>query len=422
MNTARVGRPDHLRISYLFSHFPQPTEGFAVSDIVALRKLGHEVFVHTMRPPRGDESDREKAARIPEELPILRPALSLLRKWPKLLWRKRSQVYRISVKSLRAIIKEPKAAIVSLLCIPRALEIVEEIDKLDSDVVHLFWSRYAANVLAALEGSGSMRLRSAFVGAYDLVANDHLVATAISSAQTVFSHSESNRHFLVEKGASDSAISIIHRGIPLQQLDDNLHRDANLLVTASALVEQKNVRAIIETFARAQSKRPALKLEICGDGPERSRLESLARELGCADSVRFLGHVEREKVFALFQRAELCLFLSTKPSERLPNVLKEAMWCGCSIIASPTQGIEELIVDRQLGTIVDPTDIDALDRAVANAFEETEAAAMARRERARDLISDKFSSLTSMAQYAEVWRNALDEIGGARLQRNADEA
>ena len=37
------------------------------------------------------------------------------------------------------------------------------------------------------------------------------------------------------------------------------------------------------------------------------------------------------------------IFLSNKKSERLPNVLKEAMQCGCVCISSKTKGIEELI-------------------------------------------------------------------------------
>jgi glycosyltransferase involved in cell wall biosynthesis len=46
--------------------------------------------------------------------------------------------------------------------------------------------------------------------------------------------------------------------------------------------------AMVKIFAKIVEKIPA-KLLLAGDGPERSEVEQLVRELNLKDSVRFLG-------------------------------------------------------------------------------------------------------------------------------------
>ncbi len=399
-------RERRMRVSYLFSQFPLPTEAFAISDIAALRELGHEVVVHTMKWSRRDEAERLQAAEVPHDLAVARASRSLIFVWPFLLLRNARVAGPIVAEILGKLPREPKVAVTALLCLPRALEISDEIARLNSDVVHLFWSRYSALVLRILEFKRAPQIRSAFVGAYDLVADDFLVQCAINAAHCVFTHSKSNESFLSDKIGSDDQVVTIHRGIPLITLDEAEQRDSHTWLTASALVKEKNVDLVIEAFARARTRTEGLQLVICGDGPERKALEQLTENLGCSKAVKFEGHVERSQVFAMTQRAQLFLMLSTKPSERLPNVIKEAMWGGCAIIASQTQGIDELIIDDQLGAVVDPDDTKALDAAIDRAMNERPDDAQARRLRARSLIEDNFSSINAMGRYVDQWRAA----------------
>lgn len=396
-----IGR---LRVSYVLSQFPLPTQAFAVSDILALRELGHEVVVHTLKPGRTDEEDRARLAGVPDDLVVLRPRARNLLRWPVLLWRARKRLPAVLGKCITGLGSAPVAAIQAILCIPRALEIVDEVRKCEADAVHLFWSRQSALVTAFLSGRGQRPVLTAFVGAYDLVADDFLVEMAMRSADVVFSHSEANRAWLERRGRSRDDMRIIRRGIPLLPLDQDAPRDPGRWITASALVPEKNVRAVVEAFARARETRPGLRLLICGEGPDRTALEKRTQDLGCADAVKFMGHVERSQVFSLMQQAGIFLLLSTKASERLPNVVKEAMWCGCAIVSAPTEGIAELLRDEGLGRIVDPFDTVALDRAIASLMEEAPEEASIRRERARLLIEAEFSARTNMSRYAETWQ------------------
>ncbi len=69
---------------------------------------------------------------------------------------------------------------------------------------------------------------------------------------------------------------------------------------------------------------PRGKLAIIGDGPDRSKLQRLASELGLAERVRFPGRVPD---IGVWYAAADCV-VSTSFYDTFPNVIKEAMWCG----------------------------------------------------------------------------------------------
>ena len=67
---------------------------------------------------------------------------------------------------------------------------------------------------------------------------------------------------------------------------------------------------------------------MCGDGPDRARLETLSRELGVA--VRFTGMLDQRSLQESYAGADLFAFSSC--SEGLPLVLVEAAAAGLPIV------------------------------------------------------------------------------------------
>jgi len=241
------------------------------------------------------------------------------------------------------------------------------------------------------------------VGAYDLVEDDFLVDATLAAAEAVFSHAAVNRPYVERKKHPSARIEIVSRGIPLPALKKDAVRDPFRWVTASSLIRPKNVEAVLKAFAFAREREAGLILDIFGDGPDCSRLESIASELGCSESVRFRGHVRRQDLFAELEEASVFLLLSKGKWERLPNVLKEALWAGCSVISSNTPGIEEMIPDPTIGHVVDPDDPAAITRAINEVLDQSDAERAASRRAARAHIAEHFSSESSMRRYAEAW-------------------
>ena len=97
---------------------------------------------------------------------------------------------------------------------------------------------------------------------------------------------------------------------------------------------------------------------IAGDGPQMPVLQSLAKELGIADRVFFLGWQSRPQLMKGYQQANVFLFPSRH--EGMPNAMLEAMASGLPVIASCIAGSEELVIDGETGYLVPSEDVESL--------------------------------------------------------------
>ncbi len=109
-------------------------------------------------------------------------------------------------------------------------------------------------------------------------------------------------------------------------------------------------------------------LVICGDGPDRQRLERRAAELGLGDRVRFAGIVGRERVAAYFAAADI--FAHAAVVEAAGNVILEALASGCAVVAADGGGPGEHLVDGQTGFVVPPENAGELSTRLRQLLEQ----------------------------------------------------
>ena len=117
----------------------------------------------------------------------------------------------------------------------------------------------------------------------------------------------------------------------------------------------KRIPDVIRVFAKIQEQLPA-HLVLIGDGPERSKAESLARELGIAERVCFLG--KQDEFVPVLQESHL--FLLPSETESFGLAALEAMSCGVPVIASNVHGIPEVIQNGKTGYLTEVGDVDAM--------------------------------------------------------------
>ncbi|HVF45202.1 MAG TPA: glycosyltransferase [Pyrinomonadaceae bacterium] len=103
----------------------------------------------------------------------------------------------------------------------------------------------------------------------------------------------------------------------------------------------KNVEDLIAALARIAGEVPFAAV-ICGDGTHLGRVQRMARELGIADRVFFTGYVGN--LWSLMKRADA--FVSMSRCEGRPNVVLEAMACGCPLIVSDIPAHREILDER----------------------------------------------------------------------------
>jgi len=88
--------------------------------------------------------------------------------------------------------------------------------------------------------------------------------------------------------------------------------------------------------------------QIAGNGPLRSELENLAKDLGILDRVQFLGHIDN--IAKLI--SEATIVVHTGDAEGCPNAVMEAMACGRPVVATQAGDISSLIEHGKTGFVV----------------------------------------------------------------------
>ncbi len=133
---------------------------------------------------------------------------------------------------------------------------------------------------------------------------------------------------------------------------------ACLILSVSRLVEIKGIQDNIKALARLRSNGIAAHYWIIGDGPLRSNLLSLAKELGVEDSVTFIGTISREKLGAYI---EACDFFSL-PSSREPFGIAhlEAAALGKPVICASGTGPAAFLEHGISAIHVSPGDVEGL--------------------------------------------------------------
>jgi glycosyltransferase involved in cell wall biosynthesis len=136
------------------------------------------------------------------------------------------------------------------------------------------------------------------------------------------------------------------------------------LVFAGRHIPEKRVDALVPMMERLREGHPELRLEIYGDGPERSRLLERIRQAGVGDIVTVHGFVAGEDVSAAMRHA-LCHVLPSR-REGYGMVVIEAAAVGApSVVArDPDNAAVELVEDGVNGVIAESADPDALAAAV----------------------------------------------------------
>lgn len=133
-----------------------------------------------------------------------------------------------------------------------------------------------------------------------------------------------------------------------------------IILHASNFRKIKRVGDVVRIFAEINKQVPS-KLLFVGDGPERPAAESLSRELGLCDDMRFVGKQEQiEEILAIAD-----LFLLTSDYESFGLAALEAMAAGVPVISTNAGGLPEINIDGKTGYLGNVGDIKTMsERAI----------------------------------------------------------
>lgn len=162
------------------------------------------------------------------------------------------------------------------------------------------------------------------------------------------------------EGFEESSFRIVHYGVPARPDPRPYDGDVPRLLCVGRLIPIKGHIVLLRAFAAARRELPNLELDIAGTGPLEPALRALAKELGVADAVRFLGYVA--PIQEAIERSAIVVVPSM--GEGFGMVALEAMERARPVIAAAIGGLGELVRHGQTGLLVPPAEVDPLTRAI----------------------------------------------------------
>lgn len=161
---------------------------------------------------------------------------------------------------------------------------------------------------------------------------------------------------LLALGVEAARLRVMRLGVDLERFAFSAERPDPRVLMVGRLVEKKGFEYGLRAFAHALSLGASAELGIIGEGEREPALRGLARELGIAERVTFLGSCSNERVAQLLASARVLLAPSVvaRDGNRESGliVVKEAAACGTVPIGTWHGGIPESIEDGATGFLV----------------------------------------------------------------------
>ncbi len=272
----------------------------------------------------------------------------------------------------------------------------------------------AAMIAGKLKRPFTVTLRGSEVDHAQIAGKRKAMAWALGKADRVIAVSERLRGFAISLGAEARKAVTIPNGVAAEiyhpgdrqaeRLKKQIPADAQVVLTAGHLIELKGHHRAIAAVARMRRKGLPVRLYIAGGTghavPFEAELRRQAESAGGA--VTFLGQLPQEELAGWMRAADVFCMASRR--EGWPNVVNEALACGTPVVATDVGAVPEMIPSELYGTIVPPSDEEALEQALEEAL-------------ARDWDRAGIARWGQSRGWPEVAREAVGEMRSAMAEK-----
>jgi glycosyltransferase involved in cell wall biosynthesis len=179
-------------------------------------------------------------------------------------------------------------------------------------------------------------------------------------------------------------------------------RNRTRIVVPRRLFQKNGVEYLIRALPLIRKEVDA-EAVLIGDGPEKGRLEALARELGMANEVEFLGKRPHAEMPGLLSSGDLAVIPSLMEATSVAAL--EAMACELPVVASEVGGLPE-IVSSEVGALFEPGNPQALAEAVVGLLERGGLAEKGAKGRER--VVSRWSNRRLADRHLEIYQGLLE--------------
>lgn len=383
------------RLAYVIGTFPSLTVTFIEREVLEAKQSGSDIVLLSIRHPKEFEM-RPEIRELANETRYLLPA-----SWFGVLWAHLFFVVTrpwTLISTAAYLLTRPHTGLLARL--KTALHIGEGVyaasllrpDRIEHIHAH-FADRAATVALVAARLLGGTYSLTAH--ANDIYVSPTLLKEKMANAEFATTCTSYNKSYLEE--VTGQSVELIYHGLDFQQIgfEDVRKERATppLILSVGQLKEKKGFPVLLRACQILKKNGTKFQCEIVGDGPERSSLERLWRDLGLEDTVTFAGARPNTAVMNRYVEASIfvlpCVIASNDDRDGIPNVLLEAMANELPIISTPISGIPEILQDEVTGLTSAPGDEESLADAMSRLLNDPSLRTALGR-RGREVVEERF--------------------------------
>lgn len=359
-----------MKIAFILSGFPVLSETFILNQITGLIDLGHEVKIFAQYNPKDkkiySEVDKynlmgrvhyfnvpnNKVERIMKSLFII---IKNFHKSP------------ITILNSLNLFKYGKLALsLNLLYI-----VVPFLNK-QFDIIHSHFGPNGNIGIKLKEIGIPGKYVTSFHGydanSYPKIKGKNIYNYLFNKGDLFIANTNFTKHQLINIGCDEKKVVILPVGLRIDRFKFATKKikknDFIKILTIGRLVEKKGHKYIIEAIAKIIQKNKGVQYIIAGDGPLRSELKALVKNLNLEKYIKFLGAVDQDKALEIYQQSHIFVLpsITAKNEDREGQalVIQEAQAMGLPVISTLHNGIPEGVIDGRSGFLVPEKDVNAL--------------------------------------------------------------
>lgn len=394
-------------VAYLLSAYPDFHETFVAREVEAMRQLGINLRIYSLKRPDPGAYLYPDHARMVRYLPFLFDA-QVLRGVARSVVRHPLRVARAIGWLASTYWRRPLELAKSIAILPKTLAIADELEGTDI-ALHAHWATIPTSAAVVIQ-TVSGRPFSITAHAWDIYLPSRAeLQDKIRRCSGLVTCTGYNVGFLRDLAGpgNEDKVHLNYHGIDLSKITQTTRvREPGQplkVVAVGRLVEQKGFADLVESVGLANKGGRRVEVTLIGDGPLEAELKQLAAKHGVADRIVFAGRVGHAQTIATMCAADLLMAPSViaRNGDRdgIPNVVLEAMACGLPIIGTSVSGIPEVVRTGATGVLVPPGDAPALAQALATLHDDPAHARECGR-RSRQFIEENFMAEKNVCDLA----------------------